>query len=90
MVWVAVVGLGGGQHGQERAGEQGQDGPPVPGGPAADLVLVQSGQLLAGSKPVLDLPAGSGHLHQLGQRHRAGGAGAVEGVLAVAHAAADQ
>ena len=33
-------GLGGGQDGQERVGEQGQDGPAVPGGPAADLVLV--------------------------------------------------
>jgi hypothetical protein len=32
----------------------------------------------------------AGHLHQLGQRHRAGGVGAVEGVLAVADAAADQ
>jgi hypothetical protein len=29
-------------------GEHGQGGPPVPGGPAADLVLVQAGQALAG------------------------------------------
>jgi hypothetical protein len=59
IVWVLVAGLGGGQHGQERVGEQGQDGPPVPGGPAADLVLVQGGQLFAGSKAVLDLYVGS-------------------------------
>ena len=56
IVRVLVVSLGGGQHGQERVGEQGQDGPPVPGGPAADLVLVQGGQLLAGSKAVLNQP----------------------------------
>ena len=82
--------LGRGQDGQERVGEQGQDGPAVPGGPAADLVLVQGGQFLAGSEPVLDLPPGAGDPHQLGQWHRAGGMGAVEGVLAVADAAADQ
>jgi hypothetical protein len=35
-------------------------------------------------------PAGSGDLHQLGQRRWAGGVGAVEGVFAVAEAAADQ
>src|SRR5580700_3597760 len=50
-------GLGGGQDGQERVGEQGQDGPAVPGGPAADLVLVQGGELLTASEPVLHLPA---------------------------------
>jgi hypothetical protein len=38
-------------------GEQGQDGPPVPGGPGADLVLVQGGQLLAAGEPVLDFPS---------------------------------
>jgi len=69
---LAATGLGGGQDGQERVGEQGQDGPAVPGGPAADLVLVQGGQFLAGGEPVLDSPPGSGHPHQLRQWHRAG------------------
>ena len=52
----AGVRLGGGQDGQEGVGEQGQDGPAVPGGPAADLVLVQGGELLARSEPVLNRP----------------------------------
>jgi hypothetical protein len=51
-VWVLMVSLGGGQHDQECVGEQGQDGPRVLGGPAADLVLVQGGQFLAASEPV--------------------------------------
>src|SRR5262245_21601867 len=79
----AAAGLGRGEDGQESAGEQGQDGPAVPGGPAADLVLVQGGQFLAGGEPVLDSPPGPGHPDQLGQRHRAGSVGTVEGVLAV-------
>jgi site-specific DNA recombinase len=41
-------------------------------------------------KDHLDLPPRSGYPHQLGQGHRAGGVGAVEGVLAVADPAADQ
>ena len=90
LAWPAAAGLCGGQDGQERVGEQGQDGPPVPGGPAADLVLVQGGQFLSGGEPVLDFPPRPGYPHQPGQRHRAGGMGAVEGVLAVADPAADQ
>jgi hypothetical protein len=58
VVRVAAVRPGCGQNGQERAGEQGQDGPAVPGGPAADLVLVQGGEFLAGGEPVLDLSPG--------------------------------
>jgi hypothetical protein len=45
-----------GQDGQERVGEQGQDGPPVPGRPAADLMLIQGSQFLAGGEPVLSQP----------------------------------
>ena len=59
IVRVAAVGLGRGQDGQEGVGEQRQDGPPVPGGPAPDLVLVQGGELLAASEPVFDLYVGS-------------------------------
>src|SRR5437667_5071421 len=45
------AGLGRGQDGQERAGEQGQDGPAMPGRPAADLVLVQGGQVPPSGEP---------------------------------------
>ena len=49
---VVVGWLAGGQDGQERAGEQGQDGPTVPGGPAADLVFVEGGwPFLLAAKP---------------------------------------
>jgi hypothetical protein len=53
IAWTAAAGLGGGQDRREGAGEQGQDGSPVPAGPAADLMLVQGGQLLPGSELVL-------------------------------------
>ena len=53
-------------------------------------MLVQAGQFLAGGEPVLDSPSGSGHPHQLGQWHRAGGVGPVEGILAVADPAANE
>jgi hypothetical protein len=45
--WSAGV-LGGGGDGQERGGEHGQGDPAVPGVPAADLMLVQADQALAG------------------------------------------
>ena len=51
VVRVAGGGLAG-QDGQEGVDEQGQDGPPVPGGPGPDLVLVQGGQFLSASKTV--------------------------------------
>ena len=43
-------------------------GPPVPGVPAADLMLVQPGQSLAGLEILLRGPAGPGDLDQDGQR----------------------
>ena len=45
-------------------GEHGQGGPAVPGGPAADLVLVEPGEALGGLEGFLDAPALSGHAHQ--------------------------
>jgi hypothetical protein len=90
IVRVAAAGLGRGQDGQESVGEQRQDGPPVPGGPAADLVLVQGGELFSACEPVLDFPPGPGYAYELGQGHRVKGMGAVEGILAVADPAADQ
>ena len=40
----AALVLAGGGDGQERQCEHGQGGPPVPGGPAADLMLVEAGE----------------------------------------------
>jgi len=58
--------------GEEGVREHGADGPPVPGGPGADLVLVEGGQTLGGLEVLLDSPPGAGHAHQRGQRHRPG------------------
>ena len=63
-----------------------QDGPAVPGGATADLVLIQAGEFLAGLEGLLDRPAASGHPRQDVQWDRAGGAGAVERALAGAGA----
>ena len=62
--------LDGGGHGEERVGEQGEGGPAVPGGPAADLMLVQAGQFLAGLEVLLDRPPAAGDPDQGGQRYR--------------------
>jgi hypothetical protein len=43
-----VSSFGGGDHRQEGVGEHRQQRPAPPRGPAADLVLVQAGQPLAG------------------------------------------
>jgi hypothetical protein len=58
--------LGEGRHHQEGVGEHRQRGPAVPGAPAADLVLVQATQALAGLEALLDAPAAASSLH-LGQ-----------------------
>ena len=55
------VTFGGGGHGQEGVGEHGQGGPAVPGGPAPDLVLIQSGEPFGGLEGFLDTPALTGH-----------------------------
>ena len=62
------VAFGGGGHGQEGVGEHGQGGPAVPGGPAADLVLVQPGEAFGGLEGFLDAPALSRHGDQGVQR----------------------
>lgn len=67
---VAAARLGRGQHGHERTGEQGQDDPAVPGGPAPDLVLVQAGEFLADGEPVLSNILKS--LKVIGQQRRPG------------------
>ena len=65
------VAFGGGGHGQEGVGEHGQGGPAVPGGPAADLVLVQPGETFGGLEGFLDAPALSGDGDQGVQGDRA-------------------
>ncbi len=40
--------FGGGGDGEEGMGEHREDGPSLPGGPGADLVLVEGGEFLAG------------------------------------------
>jgi hypothetical protein len=87
--WLAGV-LGGGGDGEEGGGEHGQGHPPVPGGPAADLVLVQAGQALAGLEILFHGPAAPGDLHQGGQRDGVRGIAAVEGQFPGARGAADQ
>jgi len=55
VLWRRGAGVfGGGGDGEEGQGEHGQGGPPVPGVPAADLVLVQPGQSLASLEILLD------------------------------------
>jgi hypothetical protein len=82
--------LGGGGDGEESQGEQGQGGPPLPGVPAADLVLIQPGQALAGLEIFLRGPPDPGDLDQGGQRDGAGAAAAVERQFPGAAVAADQ
>src|SRR6266704_3102598 len=82
--------LGGGGDGEERGGEHGQGGPPVPEVPAADLVFIQPGQALAGLEILLCRPPDPCDLDQGGQRDVAGVVAAVERQFAGAPVAADQ
>jgi hypothetical protein len=52
------------EDGEESVGEHDQGGPPVPGGPSAELMLVEAGGAFAGLERFLDLPAGCGDPHQ--------------------------
>jgi len=56
-VFVVLVGA---DDGQEGVGTHREGYPAQPGGVAADLVLIQAGEALAGLEGLLDLPAGSG------------------------------
>src|SRR5215204_4503091 len=60
--------LGGCGDGQEGVRQHGQRRPPVPRGPAADLVLIQAAQPLGGLEGFLDPPALPGDPDQGGQR----------------------
>src|SRR5829696_3587784 len=74
---------------QEGVGEHGQGDPAVPGPPAANLMLVQADQALAGLEAFLDGPAAPGDPDQRGQRARAWHEAPVEGQLAGLAVAAD-
>jgi hypothetical protein len=56
---VGVVVLGG-EGSEDGQGEHGEGDEPVPGRPAADLVVVQAGLVLAGLEQFLDAPAAAG------------------------------
>jgi len=87
--WTAGL-AGKGGHDQEGVGEDGQGGPAVPGAPAAELVLVQADQALAGLESLFDRPAPPRDPDQSGQEHGAGCPAAVEGQLTGGAVAADQ
>jgi len=71
-------------------GRAGEGDPPVPGGPAADLVLSQAGQGLAGGEVLFCAPADPRHAHQRSQRRGPRGIAAVERQLPGVPVAADQ
>jgi hypothetical protein len=81
----SAVSLGGGQRGQECVGEQGQDGPPVPGGQLRTWCSSRAASSLPPANPSSTFQRDPATFTGW-----AGGVGAVEGVLAVADAAADQ
>ena len=55
--WRRAAGvLGSGGDGEERKGQHGQGGPPVPGAPPADLVVVQPGQALGSLEILFNRP----------------------------------
>jgi len=68
----------------------GEQGPAPPCQPAADLVLVESGQALGGLKAFLDGPSASGDPDQFTKPDQGGAVAAVEGEFAVAGVAADE
>src|SRR6476620_11867985 len=57
----ATIGVGiGGDHREQRVSDHRKQRPTPPGGPAADLVLVETGQLLAGLAALRDRPTPTG------------------------------
>ena len=85
----AAGGFDGGGGGEDGGAGHGQGDPPVPGGPAAQLVLIQAGQALAGLEVLLDPPAKPGDLDQGGQRDPLRGVAVVEGQFPGAWVPAD-
>ena len=50
--------------GEKSVGEHGECYVAVPGGPGADLVVVEPRFVLASSKAFFDRPSGAGHVHE--------------------------
>jgi hypothetical protein len=88
--FVCRVGPGGSHHGEEGVSEHGQQRPAASGGPGADLVFVQGGELLAGLERFFDRPTAAGDSHQCGQLCLSWCVGAIERQLAGADGAPDQ
>jgi hypothetical protein len=86
-LWTVCV-FARGDGGEDGVGEHGQGGVAVPGGPLADLVLVQADLVLAGAEAFLHAPPGAGDADQGGEGDRSERPAAVEGQLAVADALA--
>jgi hypothetical protein len=80
----------GDEYREQRVSDHRQQRPASPGGPAADLMLVQASQTLAGLEALLDRPATPGDADQFAQRHRVRGVAAVERQLTGPGVAADQ
>jgi hypothetical protein len=85
-----VGGFGDREHDEERQREHGQGGPPIPGAPAADLMLIQATPAGAGLERLLDPPAASGDADQDGQRGGPRHPAAAEGQLAGGAVAAEK
>lgn len=81
------VGSRGGENGQ---GEHGQGDVPVPGGPVADLAVVQAYLAFRRLETRFDAPPDAGDPDQLGRGHLLWGPAEVEGELAGGGVAADQ
>ena len=75
---------------EQGVGEHDEGGVAVPGGPLADLVLVEADLAFAGLEALLDAPSGAGHPHERGQRDGLGRPAAVEGQFPVGDTSPDQ
>jgi hypothetical protein len=69
--------------GQEGQGQHGEGDVSVPGGPGADLILVEPDLALGRLEAGLDGPPGSGNAHQGAEGRAVGGEGQVVGQLVV-------
>jgi len=85
-----VCAFGGREHGEQGVGEHRDQGPAAPGGPAADLVLIEPGQALTGLEGFLDAPAAPATRTNSGSPTGRAAVAAEVGQLAVAGMAADQ
>jgi hypothetical protein len=65
----AVFAFGGGGHDQKGVDQHCENGPAMPGGPAAHLVLVQAGETFGCLERFFDASALPGDADQGGQRH---------------------